>query len=384
MDLLDGDTIIHILKHLISPADIANASIVSRSWRQHVLEGQLWKELCQREFPELGVIDEVIEIDISRGLAGAGSSHVYQSTLEKHHRVYNQLYRGIMKTPVSERNCISSAIYASSTDKFPQESIHETLHPQPRRQRDMHEMNNWSYWSSKGHTDPEVPETLTYKLHSSLCLIHEIKIRPFKADWQFEHPIYSSKYVRFRVGYETPRSPILEDVLRADVDGTKLQEYPWKPGPPPEYTWTYVSPEYPMEQRDVLQVFKLPRPVLCMGQLLQVELLGRAQTQLQDLLYYVCICHVKVVGKPIKNFGFSPLSAGGSCGLIYQTGLNFVAPPSSDPTEHQPVEEDDAVTPNGGGRHNFAENIRQLRLSRGLWHFTREASYNSAASCRHM
>ncbi|KAL2628823.1 hypothetical protein R1flu_013509 [Riccia fluitans] len=387
MDLLDDDTITHILKNLSAPADIANATIVSRSWRQHVLEGQLWKNLCHSEFPELRFIDEVIEIDISRGLEGAGTSCVYQSTLEKNHRVYNQLYRGIMKTERnSERNCISSALYASSTDKFPQESIHETLVPHPKRHRDIHEMNGWSYWSSKGHKNPEEPETLTYKLNSPLCLIEEVKIRPFKADWQFEHPIYSSRYVRFRLGYETPRPSRSEDVLSTDTDGSKPLEFPWKPGPPPQYTWTYVSSEFTMEQRDVLQVFKLPQPVLCMGQIFQVELLGRAQTQLQDLLYYICICHVKVVGKPIKNFGFSPLSAGGSCGLICQRAFHSAAvtSPSSDPTEHLALEEEDTVAPNGGGGHNFAENIRQLRLSRGLWHFSRETSYNSAASCRHM
>ena len=47
-----------------------------------------------------------------------------------------------------------------------------------------------------------------------------------------------------------------------------------------------------------MQVFKLPRPVLCIGGVLQVELLGRVQTQQMDQLYYIWyfafanVCHI--------------------------------------------------------------------------------------------
>jgi hypothetical protein len=40
-------------------------------------------------------------------------------------------------------------------------------------------------------------------------------------------------------------------------------------------------------QVDSIQVFKLPHPVLCIGGVLQVELLGRVQTQAIDQLYYI-------------------------------------------------------------------------------------------------
>lgn len=48
---------------------------------------------------------------------------------------------------------------------------------------------------------------------------------------------------------------------------------------------------------DSMQVFKLPRPVVCIGGVLQVELLGRVQTQQMDQLYYiwyVCISFISV------------------------------------------------------------------------------------------
>ncbi|KAL2642639.1 hypothetical protein R1flu_010226 [Riccia fluitans] len=301
MERLGADTIICILKHLTAPADVASASIVCRSWRQYVLEGQLWREVCRREFPELQLIEVEFADCVARGSEGAGSSHVFQSTLEKYHHGYNRLYREFTETSVSDRNCIGAAIAASSTDEFPRESIHETLYANPTKSW-MRWMNDqWSNWSSKGQRDPEVPETLTYKLVSSVCLIHEIKFDLLKPNSILEIPY-----------------------IRRDF---QLVEFPWTSGPPPEYTWTFVSQEYPVLKEDVLQVFKLSRPVLCVGQILQVELLGRTQMCFSNedvaLLYYICICHVNVVGTPIRNFAFRSSSAGG---VIYQTVVDLTLP----------------------------------------------------------
>lgn len=41
------------------------------------------------------------------------------------------------------------------------------------------------------------------------------------------------------------------------------------------------------EQESCLQKFMLPEPVLCIGGILQIELLGRVQTQEMDGLYYI-------------------------------------------------------------------------------------------------
>ena len=48
----------------------------------------------------------------------------------------------------------------------------------------------------------------------------------------------------------------------------------------------------------------------------QVELVGRVQRQEQDCMWYTCINHVRVVGKPLYNFvpalGCRPCGAGGA------------------------------------------------------------------------
>lgn len=40
-------------------------------------------------------------------------------------------------------------------------------------------------------------------------------------------------------------------------------------------------------QENALQSFKLPKPVVCLGGILRIELLGRVQKQAIDDLYYI-------------------------------------------------------------------------------------------------
>ncbi|XP_020592659.1 uncharacterized protein LOC110033094 [Phalaenopsis equestris] len=60
--------------------------------------------------------------------------------------------------------------------------------------------------------------------------------------------------------------------------------------------WTWKIDDH---LENALQSFKLPRPVLCIGGVLQIELLGRVQAQEMDGLYYICVCHVRVLGYPL-------------------------------------------------------------------------------------
>ncbi|CAI8605151.1 unnamed protein product [Vicia faba] len=214
---VDPDTSLNIFKCLDDPADLARVSCVSRSWRGFVVANGLSKQLCLR---------------IS------------------------------CLSPVA-MDCIDKAISASSTDNFPQESIVNTL-----EERD-NIAGRFSYWSSSGQSNPNVPETLTYQLASQICVITEINIQPFQAHFQMGSPIYSAKSVRFKMGH-----------LKASLDDLT-----------DAFVWTYTSPEFPMAQK-----FKLPEPVLCIGGILQIELLERVQSQEMDGLLYICISHVQALG----------------------------------------------------------------------------------------
>ncbi|KAL5727692.1 hypothetical protein ACHQM5_000858 [Ranunculus cassubicifolius] len=294
LQLLGPDVSTSILLLLDDPAHLVRASSVSRSWRQFVIENGFSKQLCVKLFPEVAGVIHAIDVDNVILPAQVGSSHSKAlGKLEKDHNVYSILARGLSSS--FRNDCISEAICATSTDNYPEESIRNTLDP-----RDRLEANKASYWSSKGSSDPAEPEKLTYGLISDLCFITEVNIQPFQAYFQYGFPIYSAKAVRFRMGHLKNTEFI--EVFHTDES----------------YDWTYVSPEFPMTQENCLQKFKLPQPVLCIGGSLQVELLGRVQTQEMDGLFYICVSHVQVVGRTLlSGFDVKFTEQPGKCIIRY-------------------------------------------------------------------
>ncbi|XP_022757208.1 F-box protein At4g00755-like [Durio zibethinus] len=292
---------IKIFTSLEDPSDLVRFSAVSRSCRRFVITNGLCKHLCLRMFPQLSRVDHVNELGVTlNGHAEAGSSNFMEwEALEREHRVYASLARGFLSFAI--RECISEAIIASSTDNHPDESIDNTLDPGDRVR------GRASYWSSSGQSNPAVPETLTYKLNADLCVITEINIKPFQAYFQYHYPIYSAKSVRFRMGH-------IKSSMENHVD---------------EFVWTYTSQEFPMAQENCLQNFKLPEPILCIGGILQIELLGRVQRQEIDGLFYICVCHVQVVGVPLSPFGIQIIEP--SEKFVLEV-LSYTQPPSPEET----------------------------------------------------
>lgn len=354
---LNADTARTVLQHLEAPADIARFAAVSRSCRQFVVECGCSKELCIRLFPEVSRFNCVVEVSQTTNPEGTSSSKVSElQNLEVEHRVYTQIARNLVSPPI-DKGCIQQPIRASSTDNFPDESIMYTL--DPRHIED----DRPSYWSSEGQSNAEVPETLTYKLSSRLCIVHEVKIRPFQAFFQVGLPIYSAKAVRFRFG----RSRSSTGLTYQMIDGLM----PSDRSANEDYVWTYESPEFMMQQEDRLQTFKLPRPVLCIGGILQIELLGRVQKQEMDGLYYICVCHVQVVGRPLSSafdfdtldpFDFETQQPQEHYILRYSGNLEHLDSFSEDSSRGS--SEDEAGGPSGW--HAFAERIRQIRAGRIL------------------
>ncbi|KAL0002562.1 hypothetical protein SO802_016343 [Lithocarpus litseifolius] len=283
LNCLDPDMSVQILMYLKDPSDLVCVSSVSRSWRDFVIANGLFKQLCLRMFPQLSRVAHVMELNKcgAKEPVEVGSSYSMEwESLARDHRVYATLAR--LCTSFHVEDCISKAISASSTDNYPDESIENTLQSADIPQRAL-------YWSSKGQKNPAVPETLIYKLKSEFCVITEINICPFEAYFQPGSPIYSAKSVRFRMGH--PKSP---NDLGCRLLGDPL------PSADDTFIWTYTSPEFPMAQKSCLQKFRLPEPVLCIGGILQIELLGRVQTQEVDGLFYICMSYVQVVGHSLS------------------------------------------------------------------------------------
>ncbi|WKA07129.1 hypothetical protein VitviT2T_024991 [Vitis vinifera] len=282
---LGRDMSIKILMCLEDPSDLVRVSTVSRLWRQFVIENGLSKQLCLRMLPEMSSLAGAIEINNMIETEEVQSNNMERKILEKNHRVYAYLAQGL--TSSMRTACIARAISASSTDNYPEETIDNTLDPRDRIR------HSASYWSSEGEMDPSIPESLVYKLIANLCVVTEIHVQPFQAYFQFGHPIYSAKAVRFRMGHQMYPMERGGDAANDPAAGFDSLE--------DQYIWTYTSPEFPMAQENRLQKFKLPEPALCIGGILQIELLGRVQKQEMDGLYYICVSHVQVVGRPLSE-----------------------------------------------------------------------------------
>ncbi|GAB2290960.1 hypothetical protein Dimus_025217 [Dionaea muscipula] len=310
LDSLDIDTSVKVLMYLDDPCDVVRVGSVSHFWRDFVISNSVCKQLCLRLFPQLSSLVRVVDITDRAGMpAEAGSSRSIEWEHEdREHKIYASLAWGLTSSEVSD--CISEAISASSTDNYPEESIHNTLEPMDRVGR------RASYWSSSGQRNPAVPEKLTYKLVSDFCVVTEISVQPFQAFFQAYSPIYSAKAVRFRMGHQ---------LFSDDSDSDQIME-----GTQPadnQFVWTYTSPEFPMAQENSLQKFKLPQPVLCIGGFLQIELLGRVQTQEMDGLFYICVAHVQVVGRSLSPvFVAEILDPSGKFILKYNPKAKFSAP----------------------------------------------------------
>ncbi|KAF6154433.1 hypothetical protein GIB67_028325 [Kingdonia uniflora] len=284
VQLLDPDVSFNIFACLNDPCDIVRVSLVSRAWRQFVISNGFCKKLCLRLYPEvLSAIQGIDVHDLIDPMRFGSHNSNELEILERDHRVFAFLAQGLSSTVSSVR---LEAVSASSTDNYPEESILNTLEPSDVERRA-------SYWSSKGESDPAVPEMLTYKLIPKLCIVTEINIQPFQAYFQYGFPIYSAKAVRFRMGYL--KSPL-------DMGNDQLNEFAAGQKSASDYiAWTYESPEFPMVQESCLQKFALPQPVLCIGGIVQVELSGRVQRQEMDSLYYICVSHVQVVGRTLSS-----------------------------------------------------------------------------------
>ncbi|KAJ4910283.1 F-box protein [Raphanus sativus] len=314
---LDTDMSLAILSCLDDPSDLVRASAVSRSWRAFVIKYSLSKNLCLKLFHQLTSVDRIIDTsnDMKESFEASGSSSSLTDddddtrVLEREHRVYALLTKGCTSSPI--RSCIADAIVASSTDNFPAESILNTLDERDRIG------GTPSYWSSTGHHRTSVPETLLYQLKGDLCVVTELSVQPFQAYFQPGTPIYSSHYVRFRLGHL--------DNNQAESGGKIPVEN--------KYVWTYTSQEFPMAQENRLQNFKLPEPVLCIGGYMLVEFLGRVQTQEMDGLYYICVSHVKVMGRSLaKSFQVVDPDESGKFGLKV---LSYSDPQEMDENEEE-------------------------------------------------
>ncbi|GAU40161.1 hypothetical protein TSUD_292660 [Trifolium subterraneum] len=233
---LGPDLSMKVLSCLDDPGDLVRVSAVCSSWEHFVIENGLCKQLCLKMIPEVSGVVPRIEgfvIEPDRDM----HNHYYTKwgCLKRNHKLYANLAFGF--TP-RKNNCISRCMQVSLYRNY-----------------------------------DENENLVLYRLCSNFCLVTEINVQPFLAYYDNGLQMYSTKAVRFRLGYRRCGKEIAS---MTDLD--KLSPFIRN------YGWTYTS-IFPMSHENKSQTFKLPEPVLCIGDVLLVELFVRGQKEKVDNFY---------------------------------------------------------------------------------------------------
>lgn len=330
MECLETDVVLSILKFLDDPSDIIRATSVSRSWQHFVIANNICKNLWIKKVPSFYHVNHVVEVKRGQNICMyvIPMNPVNWEILEMEHNIYSSLLQALAKPVIARKECVSYVVGASSTDTTVVQNIVNVLSTTDRY--------DWghSYWSSKGQSDPNMPESILFKLNADICVISEIGIRPFKVSWEPGSPVYSAKSVRFRMGH--PRS-----ITQLEF-GNCLQPFQFNVD---DYLWTYTSPKFTMTQESCIQVFEFPQPAVCVGGYLLIELFGRTKRQETDGLFYIRLGYIRVLGDPLPPVFLLKMDTSGNLLLKYSPNTleSFLRNPFVDKvqTVHQP--EDDTM-----------------------------------------
>lgn len=270
---------LHLAKHL-PVEDIARLSCVCRAWRDSLAQGYVWKQLLERDFRGLGVVDGSEADFESQGKPG-----------RLHHGPHGPEWRALyrdMRSGAHQETLALKQVACSSID-FPEESARNTLWPshcfhERHKRRKSYECScvrgGACYWSSAPSSDSASKEHLVYELVCP-CVVTKISICSYHAWWQppippteeepgGEPPTYPPERVRVSTAW---------GIHESDVE-LVLGEREWPTG---------------LSARDPVEL-ELDRPVACFGGFLRVDLIGKRQRQtVTDLdFYYTCINFVSV------------------------------------------------------------------------------------------
>ncbi|XP_051119905.1 F-box protein At4g00755-like [Andrographis paniculata] len=216
------EIIITILTLLIDPVDMIRMSAVTRTWYHFVVQNGIAKTACRRRAPMLKNTSYCDAIMNQRK-----KHHLPRfNDLRKEHKLYSSLLAILSKASmINPKNCIGFVIGASSTSHYIGKSIIHALLP------------NKMYWSSKGHTDANVSETILFKLNGGVCIVSDIQIQPSPGHYGNRQYIFSAMSLQLSMGHSTlPKYQTHQDInLPGDIKDD-------------HFVWGYTSPQFPMEQ----------------------------------------------------------------------------------------------------------------------------------------
>jgi len=249
----------------LSYDDIRSARVVCKCWRDFLSWESFWRKRC------LAVHDvQAIEIEVTEGIKNL---HPFISRWEMF------FYDITQKPKESNKSFILKGIEASSQDQD-SEKIGNTLKMSTKKHPKiaLNFLPDYSYWGSKGEADENSNEYLIYELKAPVCFLSSFSILPFVATFQTGNPCYAPQKVQISISTSKSRDDI-----------------------------TFTSPVFTVKQTGELQNFELENKFVY-GSFLIVDLFGRTQTQLSDLLYYTCIDYLELKVRRIEHFTFKRTS----------------------------------------------------------------------------
>ncbi|KAK9830652.1 hypothetical protein WJX74_000319 [Apatococcus lobatus] len=301
LEKLPRDVVVKILSNL-APAELAVTEGTCQSIRGLVVDSLLWQRLCCLENSAIGasISSLVPEDDIdhdqqifqtmgSTPFDQLSSEPIKLEAIGKWHSSAWKLLCYRLTAPNARDSLLAQPLYASSTDNA-EETVENVAWPMKGRRTGQIWPGVARYWSSKGNAVEHSDEQVLLRLAHPACLVREVQIQAFKAEFQAGAPVYAPQRVSFVMGgvdcFEANGRPRPSPNILAAVSHQSQQ---------------HSTPQLAMQKNAHLQRFEIP-PTPCFGGLLQVNLHGRTQRQSDDDLWYTCIAHIRVIGTPIYNF----------------------------------------------------------------------------------
>ncbi|KAK8938202.1 hypothetical protein KSP40_PGU007870 [Platanthera guangdongensis] len=259
LERLGPDLSAAVLLRMEDPADLVRSASVSHSWRRFVIANRFCKMLCLRMAPEISCFVRAVE-------AGSFSDHVkvhckcsvQLEILESEHKIYAYLGFRLVSLRFLKELTLQPIVFSDTADRM--ENMQQNIIV-----RNM----NFSFSSSRRQF------LQTYKLVADFCVVHEIKVHPI-IDITYSTIMYKPRTLCFRLGHLRDENANHEE------------------SPEQNYNWTYVSTEFSLAQTVNVQSIKLPRSIICIGGLLQIELMSSGSPT--DELFDKSIPKIEAIG----------------------------------------------------------------------------------------
>jgi len=246
--------------------------------------------------------------------------------------------------PVPAPNLAREAMAASSTDRPEAENVANVL---ARRVRPLYDSRAFrirpsSYWSSAGSVASDAVDRVVLRLVTPVAIVRAVRVAAFRAPVGLftTSGVYAPVKIRFHVGLATRKRDEIGsgsgsgtfDVTPRGFSACPRASGRWDVGEGAhasgedgggddlgEYLWSSETYDFDAGRRrgepgaEALDLdpgvarFEFPEPVLCVGGMLQIELIGRRTRQRVDERWYVALGHVAVEGAPVE--GYAPAVA---------------------------------------------------------------------------